>query len=43
MLSQAQAAYDRVAGSPDIAMLPQSVALQQATAAYLAAEADLNG
>ena len=36
-LEQAQAAYDQVKGSADIAMLPQSMALQQATNNYNAA------
>ncbi len=38
-LDQAQAAYDRVKSNPDVAMLPQSVALQQATNNYTAAAA----
>jgi HlyD family secretion protein len=38
-LQQAQAAYDRVKGSPDIQMRPEAVALQQATIAYDSAEA----
>ena len=38
-LHSAQAAYDRVAGDPNIAMLPQSVQLQQATNAFNAAKA----
>lgn len=38
-LQQAQAAYDRVKFRPDIAALPQSAALQQATADYNAAKA----
>jgi HlyD family secretion protein len=38
-LRQAQTAYDRVAGRADIAMLPQSLQLQQATNAYKAAKA----
>lgn len=38
-LHQTQAAYDRVAGRSDITMLPQSLALQQATNAYDAAKA----
>ncbi len=33
-LRQAQAAYDRVASSPNVGMLPQSTALQQATIDY---------
>jgi HlyD family secretion protein len=39
VLASAQAAYDLVAGEPNIAMLPQSVALQQATNNYHAAKA----
>lgn len=38
-LRQAQAAYDLVAGRTDVAMLPQSLQLQQATNAYEAARA----
>jgi HlyD family secretion protein len=38
-LAQAQAAYDRVKFRPDVAALPQSAALQQATADYNAAKA----
>ncbi len=38
-LSQAQAAYDRVKGSPNIEMLPEALALQQATIALEAAQA----
>jgi HlyD family secretion protein len=38
-LQQAQAAYDRVAGSPDIAMRRESVELQQATNNYASAQA----
>ncbi len=38
-LRQAQAAYDRVAARSDIAMLPESLQLQQATNAYEAARA----
>jgi len=38
-LRQAQAAYDRVAGSVDIQMLPQSLQLEQATNQYDAARA----
>lgn len=38
-LQQAQAAYDRVKFRPDIAALPQSAALQQATFSYNAAKA----
>ena len=41
-LSQAQAAYDQVKGSPNIGMLPQSLALQQATNNYNAAAAAFN-
>jgi HlyD family secretion protein len=37
--AQAQAAYDRVAGDPDIGMRPEAVALHQATAAATAAQA----
>ena len=36
---QAQAAYDRVAGDPEIGMRPEALALQQATAAAAAAQA----
>lgn len=36
-MDQAQAGYDQVKGNPNIAMLPQSLALQQATNAYAAA------
>jgi HlyD family secretion protein len=36
---QAQAAYDQVADRPDVAMLPQSLQLEQATVAYEAARA----
>ncbi len=39
--NQAQAAYDRVAGLPDIGARPESLALQQATNAYNAAAARL--
>lgn len=39
LLDQAQAAYDRVRGDPNIGELPQAVALQQATTAYEAAVA----
>ncbi len=39
ILRQAQAAYDQVAGRSDVAMLPQSLQLQQATNAYEAAKA----
>jgi multidrug resistance efflux pump len=42
VLQQAQAAYDKVKGNPDIAALPQSVQLQQATNAYEAAKARLS-
>jgi HlyD family secretion protein len=38
-LFQAQAAYDRVKGSPDIQMLPEALALEQATIALEAAQA----
>jgi HlyD family secretion protein len=38
-LAQAQLAYDQVADRPDVAMLPQSLQLQQATIAYEAARA----
>jgi HlyD family secretion protein len=38
-LDQAQAAYDKVADLPDVAMLPQSLQLEQATVAYEAARA----
>jgi HlyD family secretion protein len=38
-LDQAQAAYDRVKGDPNIGSLPQSAALQQATNNYNAANA----
>jgi HlyD family secretion protein len=38
-LRSAQAAYDKVASDPNIAMLPQSVQLQQATNAFNAAKA----
>lgn len=41
-LKQAQAAYDNVAWSPDIAALPQSVALEQATTDYQRALANYN-
>lgn len=37
---QAQAAYDMVAGAPNIGMLPQSLQLQQATIDYEAAQAN---
>jgi HlyD family secretion protein len=39
-LDQAQAAYDQVADRPDVAMLPQSLQLEQATIAYEAAKAN---
>lgn len=39
LMEQAQAAYDQVKSNPNIAMLPQSLALQQATNAYTAANA----
>ena len=42
VLQQAQAAYDKVKGNPDIGALPQSVQLQQATNAYEAAKARLS-
>ncbi|MCL7452364.1 MAG: efflux RND transporter periplasmic adaptor subunit [Anaerolineae bacterium] len=38
-LDQAQAAYDRVADRPEIAMLPQALQLEQATIAFDAAKA----
>jgi multidrug resistance efflux pump len=38
-LFQAQAAYDRVKGSPNIQMLPEALALEQATIALEAAQA----
>lgn len=41
-LDQARAAYNRVRSHPDIGMLPESVAMQQATAAYNAAKARLD-
>ncbi len=41
-LRQAQTAYDQVAGRAEIAMLPQSLQLQQATNAYKAAKARYN-
>ncbi len=40
-VAQAQAAYDRVKGNPDIGARPESLALQQATNAYDAAAARL--
>jgi len=39
-LDQAQAAYDQVADRPDVALLPQSVQLEQATIAYQVAQAN---
>jgi multidrug resistance efflux pump len=39
VLKSAQAAYDEVAGRPDVGMLPQSVQLEQATNGYNAAKA----
>ena len=39
----AQAAYDQVRGDPNVAMLPQSVALQQATLAMEAAKSNYEG
>jgi RND family efflux transporter MFP subunit len=41
-LDQAQTAYDQVADRPDVAMLPQSLQLQQATVAYEAALASFD-
>lgn len=41
-LSQAQAAYDRVAGQADVGQRPESLQLQQATNAYNAARARLD-
>jgi HlyD family secretion protein len=41
-LDQAQASYDQVKGNANIGMLPQSLALQQATNAYQAAVAGYN-
>lgn len=38
----ARAAYNQVRGNPDIGMLPESLALQEATAAYNAAQARYN-
>jgi HlyD family secretion protein len=38
-LKQAQAAYDQVAWRPEVSMLPQSLALEQATLAYQQAQA----
>ena len=40
-LRQAQAAYDRVKGEPDVGALPQSLQLEQATNMYTAAKARL--
>jgi HlyD family secretion protein len=40
-LRQAQAAYDRVKGSPDIQMRPEALALEQATNAYHAVKGRL--
>jgi HlyD family secretion protein len=39
-LAQAQAAYDRVADRPDVAMLPQALQLEQATIAFETAQAN---
>jgi len=39
---QAQAAYDRLSGSPDIAMRPEALQLEQATNGYNAAKARLD-
>jgi HlyD family secretion protein len=39
-LKQAQAAYDQVADRPEVAMLPQSLQLEQATIAFEAAKAN---
>lgn len=41
-LRSAQAAYDRVKDQPNVGMLPQSLALEQATNAYSAARARLD-
>jgi len=38
-LRQAQAAYDKIAGLPNAALMPQALALQQATIGYQAAKA----
>ncbi len=38
-LDQARSAYNRVRNNPDIGMLPESLAMQQATAAFKAAQA----
>jgi multidrug efflux pump subunit AcrA (membrane-fusion protein) len=40
-VQQAQAAYDRVKGAPDIEMRPEAVALEQATIAYEGAKAQV--
>jgi multidrug resistance efflux pump len=40
-VQQAQAAYDKVKGNPDIGAMPQSLQLQQATNAYQASQARL--
>ena len=42
-LQTAQANYDKVAGRPDVGMLPQSTALQQASLALEAAQAAYDG
>lgn len=41
-LAQAQAAYDKVADRPDVALLPQALQLEQATVAYEAAKASFD-
>jgi HlyD family secretion protein len=41
-LAQAQAAYDRIADRPDVALLPQALQLEQATVAYEAAKASFD-
>jgi RND family efflux transporter MFP subunit len=41
-LQQAQAAYDVVKGRPEVGMLPQALALQQATIDHAAAQASLD-
>lgn len=41
VVQQAQAAYDKVRGNPDIGAMPQSLQLQQATNAYQASQARL--
>jgi len=41
-LDQAQAAYDRVADRPDVAMLPQALQLEQATIAFEVAQANFD-